>query len=117
MPDYLLLNRCAITIIPKPPFWQWVNQNKEIDEAFIIQQQTDSNIYLIPDYESEEDISSAIANYLLENFDDIFISELEAWNMDPASFPEINHDRFNEWFEVHPHTMIFDTVNRPLKRQ
>ena len=117
MPDYLLLNRCAITIIPKAPFWEWVNQTKEIDDAFMIERQTDSNMYLIPDYESEEDIRLAIENYLLENYSEIFINELEGWNMDPSGFPDITYNHFNEWFEVNVHTMIFDTVKKPLKRQ
>jgi hypothetical protein len=117
MPDYLLLNRCAVTIVPKPPFWEWVNQTKEIDDAFIFERAEDSNMYLLPDYGSEEDIKSAIENYLFENYDGLFISELEGWNMDPETFPEISYDRFKEWFDVHLHTMIFDTVMKPIKRQ
>ena len=116
MPDYLLLNRCAISVVPKAPFWQWVNQTGDIDDDFIIETATDSNMYLIPDYESEPDITAAIKNYLIENFDEIFTSELEAWNMDPLTYPKITYDLFNEWFDVHIHSMIFDTVSKPLKR-
>jgi hypothetical protein len=92
-------------------------QTGEIDDAYIIERKADSNIYLLPDYESAEDITSAMENYLLENYDGLFIHELEAWNMDPKSFPTISYDSFNEWFEVRLHTMIFDTVLKPIKRQ
>lgn len=37
--------------------------------------------------------------------------------MDPLTFPEITYDRFNEWFSVSSHTMIFDTVTKALKRE
>ena len=117
MPDYLLVNRCAISVLPKSPFWEWVNQADEINEEFIFERANDSNIYLIPDYESETDITVAIEKYLRENFDEIFISELEAWNMDPTTYPQITYDLFREWFDTHSHTMIFDTLKKSLKRQ
>ena len=116
MADYLLLNRCAVTIVPKSPFWAWVNETSGMDMSFS-EQVPDNNMYLIPSYESEENIKSAIENYLKQNYADIFTNELEAWNMDPTTFPEISYTRFNEWFNVHVHTMIFDTLKNPLKRQ
>ena len=117
MADYLLVNRCAVSIQPKAPFWDWMNKTSELDMPFILEKAPDCNMYLVPDYESEENIRSAIEQYLQGNFEDIFTSELEAWNMDPSTFPEISYDRFNEWFNVHIHTMIFDTLKKPLKRQ
>lgn len=115
--DYPLLNRCAVIVTPKSPFWDWVNKTSDADEIFPMEPPSDSNIYLVPSYESEENIGLAIKNYLNQNYADLFVSELEAWNMDPLTFPEITYDRFNEWFDVSSHTMIFDTVSKPLKRQ
>ena len=115
--DYLLVNRCAIVITPQPPFWEWVNQTSGQDDEFIFEESSDSNIYLIPDYEAETDIHLAIQTYIEENYADIFITELEAWNMDPLTYPETTFKRFQEWFTVSSHTMIFDMVTKPLKRQ
>lgn len=78
---------------------------------------SDSNIYLVPGYESEKDIGLAIKKYPNQNYTHIFISELEAWNTDPLTFPDITYDCFNEWFNVSSHTMIFDTARKPLKRE
>jgi len=116
MPDYLLLNRCAVSLVPKAPFWQWVNQTGEIEASVISEQTTDANLYLIPDFESEADMAEAINNYLLEYFDELFISELEAWNIDPLTYPRVSYALFTEWFDVQIHTMIFDTLKKPLKR-
>lgn len=117
MSDYRLLNRCAVIVTPKAPFWDWVKKSGDIDEPLLTEVKKESNIYLIPDYESEDDIALAIERYLAQNFEDIFISELEAWYTDPETFPETTYERFNEWFTVESHTMIFDTVEKPLKRE
>jgi hypothetical protein len=116
MDPFPLVNRCAVIVKPGPAFWNWVNKTSETDEIFPIEPGSDSNVYLVPTYESAENISLAIENYISQNYADIFISELEAWNMDPLTFPEITYERFNEWLNVSSHTMIFDTVSKPLKR-
>ncbi|MDP4131139.1 MAG: hypothetical protein Q8918_17895 [Bacteroidota bacterium] len=117
MSDYRFLNRSAIVVTPKAPFWDWVKKSDDIDEAMLTEVKKESNIYLIPGYESEDDIALAIERHLVQNYADIFISELEAWYTDPETFPEITYERFNEWFIVSSHSMIFDTVNKPLKRE
>ena len=117
MSDFRFLNRCAVIVIPKSPFWDWVKKTGDIEEPLLTEVKTDSNIYLIPSFESEVDIPLAIEKYLVQNYEDIFISELEEWYTDPETFPEITYERFNEWFSVSSHTMIFDTVEKPLKRE
>ena len=117
MSDYRFLNRCAVIVTPKTPFWDWVKKSGDIDGSLLKEAKKDSNIYLIPDYESEDDIALAIEKHLVQIYEDIFIAELEDWYTDPETFPEITYERFNEWFTVSSHTMIFDTVNKPLKRE
>jgi len=117
MSDYPFLNRCAVIVTPKAPFWDWVKKSGDIDESQLAEVKKESNIYLIPDYESEDDIALAIESHLVQIYADIFINELEEWYTDPETFPEITYARFNEWFTVSSHTMIFDTVEKPLKRE
>ena len=117
MSDFRLLNRCAVVITPKAPFWDWVKKSSSIDEVLMTEVNKESNMYLIPDFESEDDMYIAIEKHLVQNYEDIFISELEAWYTDPETFPDITYERFNEWFAFSSHTMIFDTVETPLKRE
>lgn len=117
MGDFRFLNRCAVIITPKPAFWEWVKKTGDIDEPLLTEVTKEGNIYLIPDYDSEDDIHVAIERHLAENYEDIFISELEAWYTDPTTFPETTYELFNEWFIVSSHSMIFDTVEKPLKRE
>jgi len=117
MDAYPLLNRCAVVVKPKPPFWDWVNKTNELNDPFVFEGDADGNIYLVPDYESEPDINQAIRKYIGQHYEAIFISELEAWYTDPEAFPEISYELFEEWFSFSSHTMIFDTVNKPLKKE
>ena len=117
MNDFRFLNRCAVIITPNAPFWVWVKKIGDIDEPLLTEVKRESNIYLIPDFESEGDIDLAMDKHLVQNYADVFINELEAWYTDPETFPEITYERFNEWFTFSSHTMIFDTVEKPLKRE
>ena len=117
MADFRFLNRCAVIVTPKTPFWDWVKKSGDIDEPLSTEVNEESNIYLIPGYETEDDIDLAIERHLVQNYEDIFVSELEAWYTDPETFPKITYEMFNEWFTVSSHTMIFDTVEKPLKRK
>ena len=117
MSDYRFLNRCAVIVTPKAPFWDWVKASGDIDERLFWEVNNEGNIYLIPAFGSEADISVAIEKHLVQNYEDIFVSELEAWYTDPETFPETTYERFKEWFTVSSHTMIFDTVEKPLKRE
>ncbi len=78
MSDFRFLNRCAVIVTPKTPFWDWVKKSGDIDEPLLTEVKKESNVYLIPDYESEDDIGLAIKRHLVQIYEDIFVSELEA---------------------------------------
>ena len=118
MDSFPLVNRCAVLVTPKSPFWEWVNRtSNELKDHLFDGTGTDPNIYLVPDYESEPEMDQAIKVFVEKNYQDIFISELEGWNTDPIHFPQISYKRFEEWFSISYYTMIFDMVKRPLKRE
>ena len=117
MSDFRFLNRCAVIVTPKAPFWDWVKKSGDIFEPLLLEENNEGNIYLIPGFESENDIAVAIERHLIQNYEDIFVSELESWYTDPETFPETTYERFKEWFTVSSHIMIFDTVEKPLKRE
>jgi hypothetical protein len=117
MDNYPLLNRCAVIVTPKQRFWQWVKKVSDGFDNNMVFEVADSNIYLVPDYEFETNVELAIENYISQIYQHIFVRELEAWNTDPLNFPEITYDRFQRWFTVSSHTVIFDTVNEPLEKE
>jgi len=78
--------------------------------------QRDCHVYLVPDYEEEDVIETAIEKYLKLNYSHIFINELSAWYTDERKFPKFSYTLFLEWFDISMNTMIFDTVDIPIEK-
>src|SRR5690606_24060266 len=112
--NFPLVNRCAVVVTPKSPFWEWVKKISGMQDDQLDDVKKDVNVYLVPDYEDKPDMFAAIEKYISTNYEDIFISELESWYVDPDLFPEISYPNFRAWFELTSYTMIFDTVNKGL---
>ena len=43
--NYPLVNRCAVAVAPKPPFWEWVKKTGEIRDDRL-RDTKDINVYL-----------------------------------------------------------------------
>jgi len=49
------------------------------------------------------------------NFKNLFESELEGWYTDPDLWPKpLTLKLFHKWFDTEFHTVIIDTVDKPL---
>lgn len=105
------LNRSAIGIEYKKPFLDWLNSrenNLKFDPTF-----HESNIYLLPDFETKDEIEK----WLMKNYDQLFAQELFAWYIDESYWPQNRtFNLFREWFDYSLHTMIFDTLKSPIKK-
>lgn len=77
----------------------------------------DSHAYRVPDYEEVPDIESTIDKYLKANYGGIFLNELSPWYTDPEMFPQITYPLFLTWFEISYHSMVFDTINKPITKK
>jgi hypothetical protein len=117
MEEYPLVYRCAIIVKPLQPFLTWLKKNDPTDDQSLENLQDDSNVYLLPDYEEVADIEKAIQKYIKSNYAQIFTHELSAWYLDPELYPKITYEVFQEWFAISVHTMIYDTVNRPIDKE
>ena len=102
--DYESLNRSAISIKPLQPFLDWINS---VDGDDVITfEDVDTEIYLVPEFEVEEDMN----NWFDENYDTLFCNQMNGW------YPETDvwiKDRtiemFYEMFDVSYISMIWDT--------
>ena len=102
-PDYYeSINRNAIVVKLKQPFFDWVNA---VEPSFSVTQKEEGTVYLIREKVSNE----AIERWLSRNFDKIFVTELEGWLTIESDWPaKRTYKLFKEWFEVEIHSMIFD---------
>ena len=108
---YDSINRNAIIVKPKEPFFNWQNHTFPDEEP--IHEVEENNIYLIREMESNQ----AIRNWLKRNFDDIFINELNDWCADKDSWPKNrSYKMFTDWFDIETHSMIMDLEESPVTK-
>ncbi|MFY8149294.1 MAG: hypothetical protein ACOVNL_08770 [Prochlorococcaceae cyanobacterium] len=108
-----ILNRCALAVTPKEPLRTWarsIDGNEEAAEW----PADDPSLYLLPDYEEEEE-----AEELLEQcWEVIFETELDSWCRDPQRWPpQRSLGMFRDWFELRFFPLIEDLVEGPLERE
>lgn len=96
------INRNAIVVKPKKPFFDWLNK---LDPEDPINENEEANIYLI----KEKDSNEAIEIWLSRNFDQLFQNELNDWYTDENCWPpKRTYKLFKEWFDFEIHSMVLD---------
>ena len=96
-----LANRNAIILKPKKIFVDWVLKvdEDEVDEKLIME----TKIYLIDDLEYDPE------EWLEENFNELFDSELEFWCSMPDQWPQNRtFSVFRKWFDINFSTLVYD---------
>ncbi len=98
------LNRCAMIIQPKKPFYDWLRyEDEHFDEDLL--EGYYPKVVLIPDFEEEADCQK----WLKKNYDKVFVDFLFGWYTDDSLWPaKRDFKLFQEWFEYRFHLMVFD---------
>jgi hypothetical protein len=109
--EFKNLKRSAIVLIPSQPFFNWLQQH---DPAMIIPEEIkEGDIYLLPDYETKEEIEK----WLKKNFKELFEEQLFNWYTDETMWPQKRTFKlFGEWFNYSLHTMLFDTQKGMIEK-
>ena len=103
------LERVAAILKPSEVMLEWINeQQAEGDEKLMLEDiQLDCTVILLPTFEEEEEAE----DYLNQIYEELFESELSAWNEDESTWPEDRSiDTFLEWFDIEFHSMVYDCV-------
>lgn len=107
------LNRTAITVIPKLPFFNWLKKVvfAGIQRPSLIENNT---LYLIDALKDKK----GIEQWLKKNFDQVFSSKLSEWTGEEDDWPEKRtYKMFLEWFDVKICSMIYDLGTSPLVKE
>jgi len=108
---YDSINRNAIIVKPKTPFFNWLNHVFPVDEP--IQKLDENTIYLIREMDSNQDIRT----WLKKNFEDVFVNELNDWSSDKSTWPKNRtYKMFTDWFDVEIHSMVLDLEESPVTK-
>ncbi len=105
------INRIAIIVRPKKPFFTWINS--VFPENRPIHENEENNIYLI----HEKDSNDLILKWIKKKFDIIFTNELNDWCTEENAWPK-NRDykMFSEWFDIEISSMILDLEDDPVTK-
>ena len=108
---YEAIDRSAILVRPKQPFYDWINKVFKEDKP--ISELEENNIYLIREMRSNEEIKK----WIKKNFDKIFVNELNDWYTDESVWPtNRTHKMFTDWFDVEVHSMVLDLEEFPVTK-
>jgi hypothetical protein len=109
---YEPIDRNAILVRPKRPFFDWVNGLYPNDSA--IDEKEECNIYLIREMGSNEDI----LKWMRKHFDELFTNELNDWCTDEDRWPKMRtYALFTAWFDVEVHSMVLDLEDGPVTKE
>jgi hypothetical protein len=105
---YDSINRSAIIVKAKQPFFNWLNALTPDDP---VNPPADGTAYLVKQMDDNE----AVEKWLLRNFDKIFQNELNDWWTDENDWPQKRtYKLFKEWFDTEAGAMVLDIEERDI---
>jgi hypothetical protein len=104
-----MLNRAALIVRPKQPFHDWA---ASLDDSGLAPDVAgEPTVYLIPEFESDEDGRLVLKHVYAE----IFERELDSWHTNPAAWPQKrDFTVFQEWFSIELHSVVEDLMDDVL---
>ena len=99
----------AVSVRPTIRFLDWLNQlnqNEENNIELNLEQiRSNSNIYLIPEQDTPEEVIA----YIDEHFETIFLAELSSWSLNEDEYPQNRTlQMFWEFFDIEVHDTVCD---------
>jgi hypothetical protein len=109
------INRSAVIVMPAQPFLDWLHRADETSgEVSLAELRQDPTIYLLPEYDSEEETGRHLRKFCCE----IFEEQLDGWYRVPSAWPSDRSFRvFKQWFDFHFHSVLFDLCPGPVIKE
>ena len=99
-----MLNRSAVMVRPRQPYLDWAAQ-LDGDSGVIPGPDDERTVYLIPEYDEEDDAWEILE----EIYAEIFESELYGLHTDESRWPQQrDFAMFKEWFEIELNSIVED---------
>jgi hypothetical protein len=108
------INRSAVIVMPAQPFLDWLHRVDPTSAELKLEDlRQEPTIYLLPEYDTEEEKRG----YLREYCSEIFEEQLDGWYRVPPVWPvDRTFDAFIRWFEFSFHSVLVDLCDEPLMR-
>ena len=110
-----IINRTALTIIPRQPFVTWANTLDDDGPKLDVNAPGyEPTVYLIDEVINDAALNRALRRYCLQ----IFENELANWHLLAEDWPQKRDFRtFKDWFEVKVSTIVLDLSKHHLGLQ
>jgi hypothetical protein len=98
-----MINRSVLIVRPKQPFLNWA---EGLDDSGLLPDVGgEQTVYLIPEFDGNEDAQAIIEKVYLE----VFENELWGWHTDESAWPaNRDFETFREWFTIELHSVVED---------
>jgi hypothetical protein len=96
----MIVDRGFIMVEAKPEFIEWIEKNSK--DSLIGLEDSEPSIYLISDDFLEDEL------VIKQNYEEIFLYELEISGVGEDIWPEINIDNFQNYFNLKVGVSVFD---------
>ena len=107
-----MLNRCAVIVRPKMPFFDWLRAVDDVDAPELTVDEMGPTLYLVPDYEDPADAEKVLKKVCEE----IFCRELDGWCTDEDVWPTDRSLKvFKQWFDVQRYEIVEDVGRGPIE--
>jgi hypothetical protein len=106
------INRSAVVVIPAQPFLDWLHQEDPTSAHLSLNDlRLEPTIYLLPDYDTEEEARQ----HLQRRCKEIFEEQLHSWYRVPTAWPaDRSFGNFKHWFEYRVHSVLIDLCSYPI---
>jgi len=110
-----LVKRGALIVYAKEKMLDWVNQQDgfEHEQLSIEEINTEPTVFLIPEYEDEENAFL----YIEENKNTIFTNLLFEWNENDKINLDVSKENFYDWFDFLITPIVNDLVNTKIIKE
>jgi hypothetical protein len=109
-----VISRDLLLIVPRKPFYDWLNfiyeEAGEYNSENLLNDNTE--VYLIQEYDTEQDFLV----WMKKNYITFFEATLNKRSTEKKSWPQNRTwEVFNKWFYASYHPMIYDLAQKPIK--
>jgi hypothetical protein len=107
------INRSAVVVTPAQPFLDWLHRvDTSSADLTLDDLRLDPSIYLLAEWESDEDALQKSAAMSGE----IFAEQLNSWHRVESVWPQNRDvDTFLRWFDCSFHSMVFDLCEQRVR--
>jgi hypothetical protein len=107
------INRSAVVVRPAQPFLDWLHRVDPSNAHLTLDDlRLDPTIYLLPEWESDEEALEKFAEVSAE----IFAEQLNGWYRVASVWPQHRDvNTFLRWFDCSFHSMVFDVCEERLR--